>query len=996
MRPYFGFFLLAVWLGALAAPRPAHAQPVFERFTRASGLPSDYVLTIYQDRAGFLWFGTDSGVARYDGRAFRTFTAEDGLPDNLVYRFAEAEDGALYVATFGGLARFTGEAFESTHALRAPGITTDVLPLGPHLLTPSPSGTYAVAGDSIRRLHSVAGWLAPIDSARALTYSRDGAFVIHAADPEAFPTLAPVLGLPLGEVRFASLDPVTGEGIVSMLSADSRGETFRITLRGETMLAERSAFDLPVPESYVEAAQQTEDGLIVGLSSGGVWLREEGNDHSDTARWTQLLDTPLVEYILTDYEGTVWIGTFGQGVYRMRARHLTQHAKGRVVRLLADAQAGSEAARVLFTTEFGVWTYEADPAGGDGVHAAGRVAEPLLLREARALATNARSVAVTSGAALRVFSRADFERERTGRSTTADLQATETNWWSGVAWVGDTLWASTYGTGVRRFFPGGREDTLGADRGVPSPVVEDIVPTASGLWMLTRSGGAACYRRGALRTFRREDGLPSNAVYSAYEDARGETWLGTDRGAVRLEAGALDQPQPRPDVFAHPALAGLRVIAFFERPEDPHGVWAVAGQTLVRFDAARAAHSAEQPSAATRVYGGFALVPAPATSINAAAYLPARDRLLLGTTGGLVAVDLSLLPRASPPPRVAFTSVLADGVSAPYLATGSGGAGAFETGRLGPRVRELAVHFAPLTFRNAAASGVEYRLDGGRWSDASQSRSVTLAAPAPGTHTIEVRAVGPDGARSARPLRLTFTIVPTWWQTPWVLALLGVVLAGMIVAATRHVAARRYRERLRSLEARHRLERERQRISRDLHDHVGAQLTGLIAGLDLAVRRPEPDLMAALRGEARDALGQLRGTVWALRHSALEASEFAEQVRRYVAEQQRFVDVPTLHFHASLAAPHALTATEALNLLRIVQEALQNALKHAHATRIDVQLTSAPGTLVLEVRDDGTFRAPSDASGAGLQHMRARAEELGAAFEMETEGGTRVSVRLRR
>ena len=80
----------------------ADAQPVFDTLTRADGLPSDYVQAVYQDRFGFLWFGTDAGLARYDGRHVVTFTADDGLPDPFVYAVGEDRAGVLWVGTFSG------------------------------------------------------------------------------------------------------------------------------------------------------------------------------------------------------------------------------------------------------------------------------------------------------------------------------------------------------------------------------------------------------------------------------------------------------------------------------------------------------------------------------------------------------------------------------------------------------------------------------------------------------------------------------------------------------------------------------------------------------------------------------------------------------------------------------------------------------------------------------------------------------------------------------
>lgn len=77
--------------------RPTQEKPplALRTYTRAEDLPSNYVLGLFQDRDGFRWSATDSGVARYDGRNFETFTTTDGLPGNFVYAFHQIREGVL-------------------------------------------------------------------------------------------------------------------------------------------------------------------------------------------------------------------------------------------------------------------------------------------------------------------------------------------------------------------------------------------------------------------------------------------------------------------------------------------------------------------------------------------------------------------------------------------------------------------------------------------------------------------------------------------------------------------------------------------------------------------------------------------------------------------------------------------------------------------------------------------------------------------------------------
>ena len=100
----------------------------FKRYDQESGLPDQSVRCLLQDRAGFLWVGTENGLFRYDGHRFRGFTTDDGLPASQIEAMHQGRDGTLWVATLPGLARLNGERFEAVDIspARGPGaIATD-------------------------------------------------------------------------------------------------------------------------------------------------------------------------------------------------------------------------------------------------------------------------------------------------------------------------------------------------------------------------------------------------------------------------------------------------------------------------------------------------------------------------------------------------------------------------------------------------------------------------------------------------------------------------------------------------------------------------------------------------------------------------------------------------------------------------------------------------------------------------------------------------------
>ena len=198
---------------------------------------------------------------------------------------------------------------------------------------------------------------------------------------------------------------------------------------------------------------------------------------------------------------------------------------------------------------------------------------------------------------------------------------------------------------------------------------------------------------------------------------------------------------------------------------------------------------------------------------------------------------------------------------------------------------------------------------------------------------------------------------------------------------------------------------ERLRISRDLHDSVGAQLSNLIAGVELArlERRSSGDgssseTLDTIEGDARDAMGLLRETVWALSGTPISVAELARQLQRFARESTRAGTVSAA-VRVQGDRDHRLESTAALHLLRIGQEAVQNAVKHSGGDRVEVVLEAGDGRLVLEVADDGAFRPPAAGgdgapSGFGMHSMRERARALGADLEVATDGGTTVRVEV--
>ncbi|WP_367049272.1 sensor histidine kinase [Streptomyces sp. Je 1-332] len=197
---------------------------------------------------------------------------------------------------------------------------------------------------------------------------------------------------------------------------------------------------------------------------------------------------------------------------------------------------------------------------------------------------------------------------------------------------------------------------------------------------------------------------------------------------------------------------------------------------------------------------------------------------------------------------------------------------------------------------------------------------------------------------------------------------------------------------------------ERRRIAAEIHDTIAQGLTGIIAQLQVVAAASDETLAREHLGRAADlarhSLGEARRSVHNLSPTALEHDALPEALKKTVAEWSERTGVRG-DFTVTGAAEPLHEEIEA-TLLRIVQEALSNATRHADAGRLGVTLSYMEGEVALDVRDDGRGFDPLDlvrrsgSGGFGLDGMRARAERVAGSFTVESEPGhgTALSARV--
>jgi signal transduction histidine kinase len=194
-------------------------------------------------------------------------------------------------------------------------------------------------------------------------------------------------------------------------------------------------------------------------------------------------------------------------------------------------------------------------------------------------------------------------------------------------------------------------------------------------------------------------------------------------------------------------------------------------------------------------------------------------------------------------------------------------------------------------------------------------------------------------------------------------------------------------------------EEERRRIARELHDQLGQQLTALRLTLETLKGLERDDLVRqveSLQELARQLDQDVAFRVWELTPTVLNTRGLGAALNEYIATwSKRF------RIHAEVRVPEvspALPSELMATIYRSAQEVLNNVVKHAHATRVDVVLEPAPDHVTLIVEDNGVGFDPHDRGerrGFGLIGMRERAALVGGDFQVESAPGRGTSVRLR-
>ncbi len=271
----------------------------------------------------------------------------------------------------------------------------------------------------------------------------------------------------------------------------------------------------------------------------------------------------------------------------------------------------------------------------------------------------------------------------------------------------------------------------------------------------------------------------------------------------------------------------------------------------------------------------------------------------------------------------------------------------------------------------------------------------------PGQYTFLVQACNEDGVWNKTGAALAVTVQPPFWRKPWFLAATVLTLLGALAGAIYLISTAKLKRQLRAAQQKEAIEYERARIARDLHDQLGANLTQITLLGEMA--ETDKELPAEIEQHAqqicvtaRETTRSLDEIVWAVNPSNDTLESLANYACKYA---QDYFAMAGVRFRAELPPglpPIPILPEVRHNVFLAYKEAVNNVVKHAHATEARVKLLLEPGQFVLSVADNG--RGLGDLSGKqlrnGLKNMRRRLADVGGQFDLApgAAGGTVVKL----
>jgi signal transduction histidine kinase/ligand-binding sensor domain-containing protein len=969
-------FRLALLLIMLSSGLVARAQYGIDHWTVEDGLPQGIIRGIAQTPDGYLWITTLDGLVRFDGVRFTIFAKGDtpGLISNRFREMYPGRDGDLWLTNeIGGVTRYHDGAFLSYGAER--GIPASVV----NALTVNEAGDAWILSDN-RILHwdQEIGKFVDITAPQTkvnyalLLWDIPGFWGREGAKIHCFAN---------GRFVDYPLPPWLEHESLWGAAVDQHGALWLETSGGKQTRIDRDGTSHALKDSdhpsmsFVDTHRQSWNMRVGDHLSRNLDFLSSGKSVTiPVTRWYE------------DRQGNLWFGTEGDGLYHLQKQSIQVYSQEQGLADRDDYAIYQDHAGAVW---IGAWHV------GLSRLAAGKFtnysrADGLPGRNVTAILEDRdHRLWIGSYGGLSIFDRGRFHKVTQPSLADGVIVQAICQDREGTLWFGTNNGLARYKDGVTTLFS--------AKQGLASEDVHVIIEDSSGDLWIGGYGGLTRLHHGLFTRWTEQDGLPSNTIWSIYEDSDRVLWIGTyDGGLARFKDGRFTRYTAKDGLFSNGVFQTLEDRRSNLWISCNRGIYRVSKRELNEFAAGK------RTTISSVAYGKIdGMLNVECNGGVWPAGTRTRDgKLWFPTLDGAAVIDPESIVSDSQPPPVIIESALLDRVPIPVTAPL----------RIRPGQENLEIQYTAPAFIKPAQINFKYQLAGqeSQWVDAGSRRTAYYSHLPAGNYTFRVIAATSDGIWNLKGATLAVVVLAPFYETWWFASLLLVLAAAGTAVGWNYRVAQLKRASAAQQAFSQQLiasqENERRRIAAELHDSLGQRLV-VINNLALFALRSkgkgsqdggegqmvDATAVEEISAETKLAIQETREISYNLRPFQLDRlglNKAIEAMIRTVAKSAG-INISTKLDDIDDLFPEELR----INFYRIVQEGLNNIVKHSGASQVNVSIQRTSERMVLTIQDDGRgFAAggrPAQAgqNGFGLTGMAERANLLGGQLQVQSESG---------
>jgi signal transduction histidine kinase/ligand-binding sensor domain-containing protein len=972
-------------------------------------LSSQQVTCFFQDSKGFMWIGTEDGLNLYNANSIKIFKHDiknkNSLPDNFVQAICEDGEGYIWVSLATGVSRlntqtlrfqnFSGDTGKNSFGYKCKIFTDtkkNIWVAGDGLFKfdkPSQQfqhieNTYSNAIHGSRNANRLTGFCED-SKGRYWISTFDGLFLYH-DENRSF-------------TRFDTAptdDNYKKFGIIFLpVQEDSAGNLwvgtwtygmFKI-LPGEKKLqaVEKGGVHL------VYASQQLNHTDLLWYSGDGLTSLDKTNGR--TEKVVHENDNPYslrndgISALYTDRQDQLWIGYASQGVQLLSPGNQLIKKYDLQIPGPKKDQVGSVNAILQQNDGFfiGGW-YKAALVRVDKDFHIKKSWQHLPENLSQAPSNVSDMYADKKGCLwISTFNGLVCldEKKETTRLFRFDSSVSGNNRFLDILPEGDSvLWLSGYNNGLARFSMNTHQFELFGT--APRPIVWKIASDKNDMiWCASNSGNLLRFDKQKKNfTTVSFDTLTEASTYYdlTYDSSQHVLWVASSNGLLKVQ------------------LADLKARLFTEKeglPTNSINVleWGSHQQLWIGSNRGLSLFNPDKNS-----FRNFYTHNGLATDIiDHRLYMDPQGKLFIGGDSYVMMINTLLLNDKTEKTRAYITAITeSDSLLQPMMKGGK------KTVELSYYRNNLSFDFAMPDYINSGDNQLLYMLEG--WDKdflLTKKGVINYNKLPPGEYVFRVKGIDHAGIKTEEEDIITIIIHPPFWKTGWFVSLVAVAVLTVFIFVIRYISQRNLKEKLLRLEKEQAVEKERNRISRDMHDDLGSGLTKIAILSEVAKRQlPEPlkakEQLENISASSRELVDNLQDIIWVLNPKNDTLDNLAAYIREYALKFfEPFQTTLTFNFPEEIPNVY-LTEEQRRNIFLIVKESCNNIARHAWCNSVIIDLILAGKQLEIKISDDGKgFDMEKVRTFAnGLQNMQNRMQQIGGSYEIVSKPGHGTSTRL--